>query len=52
MDMLGALVMAFAITRLSVLPKAAAGVKAVLALAVPVYRRLFALPIRRGWVRP
>ncbi|HEU4853266.1 MAG TPA: undecaprenyl-diphosphatase [Telluria sp.] len=52
MDMLGAIGMAFVITRLSAMPASTQGVKAVLALAVPVYRRLFALPIRRGWARP
>lgn len=52
LDMVGALLMALVVTVLSVQPQARDAVKAVLALAVPAYRRLFALPIRRGWVRP
>ncbi|HEY1043645.1 MAG TPA: phosphatase PAP2 family protein [Telluria sp.] len=52
LDMIGALLMALAVTMLSVRPGSHDAVKAVLALAVPVYRRLFAVPIRRGWVRP
>ena len=52
LDMLGALLMAWTVTLLSVQPQACSAVKAVLALVVPAYRRLFAVPIRRGWIRP
>lgn len=52
LDMAGAGLMAALIARLSMLPQAAQGVKTVLAVAVPLYRRIFAEPIRRGWVRP
>lgn len=52
LDMAGAALMAAAVARLSMLPQAAQAVRAVLAVAVPMYRRIFAEPIRRGWVRP
>ena len=52
LDMVGALLMAIAVTAMSVQPQARDAVRTMLALAVPVYRRLFALLIRRGWARP
>ena len=52
LDMVGAMLMALAVTLLSKQPQSRDAVKAVLALAVPAYRRLFADMIRRGWVRP
>ncbi|MFD2364915.1 phosphatase PAP2 family protein [Pseudoduganella sp. GCM10020061] len=52
LDMAGALLMALGVAALSTQPQARGAVKAVLALTIPVYQRLFSLAIRRGWARP